>query len=111
MKILITGGGIYGAEGELPVGTQLTLDDEPTAWAGRYQILDPDAKAEKVDGEGDKDDPDYVPVGPFLASGSGAWWDVLDANGKKVKRLRKADAEAFNGLSEEDRAEFLKGEA
>lgn len=115
MQILITGAGIYGAEGELSIGAKLTLDDEPTAWAGRYQILDADAKPDKVakadakpDGEAD---PNYVPVGPFLASGSGAWWDVLDANGTKIKRLRKADAEAFNGLSEEDRAEFLKGDA
>ena len=36
MKIWITKGGIFGAKGEIAVGTELDVKDEPTGWAGRY---------------------------------------------------------------------------
>lgn len=44
MKIRITSGGIFGAKGEIPVGTEITVKKEPTEWAGRYTVLDGDAK-------------------------------------------------------------------
>lgn len=39
MRIEITAKGIYGADGEIPVGTELTVSDEPLGWAGRYRVL------------------------------------------------------------------------
>lgn len=39
MRIEITKGGIYGAQGEIPVGTELTVKEEPKAWAGRYRVI------------------------------------------------------------------------
>lgn len=39
MKIRITGTGIFGKDGEIAVGTEFTVKDEPTGWAGRYEIL------------------------------------------------------------------------
>lgn len=40
MRIQITAGGIYNAKGEeLPVGTEIELKKEPTAWSGRYNVL------------------------------------------------------------------------
>lgn len=39
MRIKITKGGIFGADGEIPVGTELTVKDEPTGWAGRYEVI------------------------------------------------------------------------
>lgn len=39
MRIQITAPGIFGADGEIPVGTEFTLDEEPVAWAGRYVVL------------------------------------------------------------------------
>ena len=40
-KYEITAGGIYDNEGkEVPIGTMLTLKEEPTAWAGRYRVVD-----------------------------------------------------------------------
>lgn len=43
MKIRITAGGIYGAEGkELPIGTELTVKDEPQGWDGRYEVIGDD---------------------------------------------------------------------
>jgi hypothetical protein len=39
MKIRITHGGIFGKDGEIAVGTELTVKNEPTGWAGRYEVL------------------------------------------------------------------------
>ena len=40
MKIRITAGGIYGAEGkELPIGTDMDVKEEPKGWEGRYEVV------------------------------------------------------------------------
>lgn len=39
MRIEITATGIYGQNGEIPVGTELTVKEEPTGWAGRYRVI------------------------------------------------------------------------
>lgn len=40
MKIRITSGGIFGAAGEVPIGTDIDLKGGPPAgWAGRYQVI------------------------------------------------------------------------
>lgn len=39
MKIKITGGGIFGQDGEIAIGTQLTVKEEPKGWAGRYEVI------------------------------------------------------------------------
>ena len=39
MKIRITAGGIHGVDGEIAIGTELTVTDEPTGWHGRYVVL------------------------------------------------------------------------
>ena len=39
MRIKITKGGLYGADGEIPVGTELDVAEEPKAWAGRYEVI------------------------------------------------------------------------
>lgn len=46
MKIRIIAGGIYGKDGEIPIGTELDVKDEPTGWAGRYEVVGKDAPAE-----------------------------------------------------------------
>lgn len=52
MRIKITAGGIYGQPteenptGELPIGTELTVQKAPEGWAGRYIDLDADDKPE-----------------------------------------------------------------
>ncbi|USA40223.1 hypothetical protein NCF86_03445 [Pelagerythrobacter marinus] len=48
-RIRITAGGIYGAKGEIPVGTEFNMDgDPPAGWAGRYQVVQEAAKPEAV---------------------------------------------------------------
>lgn len=39
VTIKITAGGIFGAEGEVPVGTEITLSEEPKGWDGRYVVI------------------------------------------------------------------------
>jgi hypothetical protein len=53
MRIQITAGGIYGSEGELQIGTELTVESVPEGWAGRY--IDLDGRGETVAGAGDRD--------------------------------------------------------
>ncbi len=40
MKIRITQPGLYGAEGPIPVGTEIEVTKEPVDWAGRYELVD-----------------------------------------------------------------------
>ena len=52
MKVRITGKGLYGNKGEIPVGTTVDVKEEPTGWVGKYIVLD-DGKDEGDD-DGDK---------------------------------------------------------
>jgi len=104
MRIRITGGGIYDGEGkEIPVGTFVTVGEEPTAWAGRYEIISGDGEGKTAITNGEP------PVGPFTVSDGGkGWWSILDAKGEKVgKGLREDDAKAFDTMSDEDKAAFV----
>lgn len=48
MKIRIIAGGIYGANGELPIGMEFTISgDIPPGWAGRVEVIE-DAPAAGV---------------------------------------------------------------
>ena len=59
MKIEITAGGIYGANGELPVGTVLEVKAEPKGWAGRYRVVsggDEECKTAIVNPDNERED-------------------------------------------------------
>lgn len=51
-------------------------------------------------------------AGPFEARDkSGGWWAIYDKNDNEVgKALRKDDAEAFNGMSDEDKLAFVQAD-
>lgn len=123
MRIRITAGGIFGhvtdenPSGELAIGTELTLDNEPTGWTGRYVVLDAGDTAGKsavtnpAEQEGKPaktaDEPKAL-KGPFTVGDPAiGWYPVLDADGVKVKNLRKDDAEAFATLSDDDKLAYL----
>lgn len=57
MKIRITGRGIYGAKGEIEIGTELTVQEAPAGWAGRYEVVskEPAKDAEAVTNPADGD--------------------------------------------------------
>lgn len=48
MKIRIVAGGIYGVDGEIPIGTEFDVENEPTGWVGRYEIVAGAPKKEAV---------------------------------------------------------------
>lgn len=55
MKIRITKGGIFGAKGEVAVGTELDVKEEPTGWAGRYEVIGNGGGGEPVTNPADVD--------------------------------------------------------
>ena len=106
MRIQITKPGIYDGEGkEVPVGTELTLKEEPKGWRGRYSVLtDPKGKKAVTNPA----DAPEAPEGPFTVQDDGkGWFSIRDGKGEKVgKALREDDAKAFETLSDEDKAAF-----
>lgn len=47
MKIRITGKGIYGGDGPVAVGTEVSLKAAPPAeWAGKYEVIEDAPKGE-----------------------------------------------------------------
>lgn len=106
--------GIYGADGkEMAVGTELTVKEEPKGWAGRYDVLSGGDAKGKTAVTNPAQNPVQEPKAPFEArEKGGGWWAVYDADGKEVgKSMREDDAKAFNDLSADDKAEFIKSEA
>lgn len=109
MKVQITAGGVYGAKGEeIPVGTELTLEEIPAELAGRVTVVG-EGKTLIVNPAQD------APTGgpPYeVKEASPGWYQIYDAAGAEVgKKLRKDDADAFAALSAEDQAEFVKADA
>lgn len=39
MRIRITAGGIFGNDGEIPIGKEFDVTTEPKGWAGRYDLI------------------------------------------------------------------------
>lgn len=39
MRVKITKPGIFGAKGEIPVGAEVTVKEEPRGWSGRYEVI------------------------------------------------------------------------
>lgn len=103
MKIEIIAGGIFGAKGEVPVGTVLDVKSEPTGWAGRYRVVSAGGK-------------DKVAVTNPAAAGlkaihyGGGKFNVQNGDEVLLSGLSKADADAFNALSDEDKAAFVAAE-
>lgn len=98
MRIKITGGGIYDGKGqEIPVGTELTVKEEPTAWAGRFETIEGDGKGKtSVTNDGLK-----------AEHHGGGKFNITEGETVLLSGLSKADADAFNGMSDEDKAAFV----
>lgn len=108
MKIEITGRGIFGASGEVPVGTTLDVKSEPTGWAGRYRVIsggdakgketitNPKAKGKEAD------------TGIKAEHHGGGKFNVTEGETVLLSGLSKADADAFNGMSEEDKRAYVE---
>lgn len=47
MRIRVIKPGIYGADGQIPVGTEFSIKGEvPAGWAGRVEVIQADPKPE-----------------------------------------------------------------
>lgn len=102
-RIKITAGGIYGGDGkEIPIGTEVTVKEEPTAWAGRYEVISGDGAGKTAVTN------DEPPVGPFtVVDGGKGWWTIQDGKGEKVgASVREDDAKGFDTMSDEDKTAF-----
>lgn len=101
MRIEITGPGIFNAKGdEIPVGTELTVKDEPTGWAGRYRVLG------STKGKVAVTNP--AVVGLKAVHHGGGKFNVVDGDTVLLSGLPKADADAFNEMSDEDKRAYVE---
>jgi hypothetical protein len=103
MKIEITAGGIYGKDGEVPIGTVMDVKDEPKAWAGRYRVVSGGGKDKVAVTNPTKADLKAIHHG-------GGKFNVVDGDKVLLSGLSKADADAFNEMSAEDKASFVASE-
>lgn len=105
MKIEITAKGLFGAAGEIPVGTVLDVKEEPKRWAGRYRVVTRQAEKAKV-----------AVISPENGGGikavhnGGGRYVVKDGDAVLLTGLSKDDAGAFNELSDEDKAAYVEAE-
>lgn len=120
MRIKITKGGLYGSAGEIAVGTELTVKEEPKGWKGRYEVIsgstegkEPVVNPAPIVGTEGQGGGATEPKAPLAARNKGGgWWGIFDADDKEVgKSMREADGVAFNSLSDEDKLEFVKAGA
>jgi hypothetical protein len=99
MKIEITGKGIYGAKGEVQIGTTLEVKEEPKGWAGRYRVVSGGSTEGKT--------PVTNPATDYVVAESSPGWFVVTKDGQPVtKKLRQSDLEGFDTMSDEDKAAF-----
>lgn len=103
MRIRITAGGLYDGEGqEIPVGTEVDIadrdDETPHPWAGRYEIISGSRKGKT----GVNND------GALKAEHHGGGkFNITQGETVLLSGISKADADAFNALSDEDKAAFV----
>lgn len=101
MRVKITSGGIFNSEGvEIAVGTELTVKNEPTGWAGRYEVIS--------GGKGDKTAVTNPAKADLKAEHHGGGkFNITKGEEVLLSGISKADADAFNELSDEDKAAFV----
>ena len=101
MRIKITKGGIFGAQGEIEIGTEIDLDQEPTGWVGRYEVISSGGQGKTLVAN---------PVEPRVLKAvhhGGGKFNIVDGEDVLLSGLAKVDADAFNGLSDEDKQAYV----
>lgn len=102
MRIKITAGGIYDGKGqEIPVGTELTVKEEPAAWAGRFETIEGAGKGKTA----------VTNDGLKAEHHGGGKFNITKGEEVLLQGLSKADADAFNALSDDDKAAFVADQA
>lgn len=103
MRIKITAGGIYDGQGkEIPVGTELEVADHdettPHPWSGRFETIS-GSRQGKTGATGD--------AGLKAEHHGGGKFNITKGEEVLLAGISKADADAFNALSDEDKAAFV----
>lgn len=113
MDIKITAGGVYGADGEYPIGTIIKgLAEAPHGIDGRYDAIDETGEKVLVVNPASTAPAGGAPYEARAKDDAPGWFQVYDSAGNPVgKAMRQADAESFNALSDADKAEFVKADA
>jgi hypothetical protein len=130
--------GVWGPEGEYPVGHEFLLPEgvsfANSGYAHRAELIGNDITDEHVsmtgvEGGADPDaklpvgeNPDPTTEGPEADAGVGGtsayaveetspgWWVLKDASGAQVgKKLRTNEAEAFKAMSADEQTKFAEG--
>lgn len=105
VQIQITGPGIYNSKGEqIEVGTVLTLSEEPKGWRGRYAVIASGGKGKTAVTNPDE-------TGLKAEHHGGGKFKITKGEEVILNGLSKADADAFNALSAEDREAFVADQA
>ena len=109
MRIKIIAGGIYNGVGEeIPVGTELDIADHegdaPHPWAGRFETISGGKKGKTgVTNPAGGD----APAALKAEHHGGGKFNITKGEEVLLSGISKADADAFNELSEEDKAAFV----
>lgn len=108
MKIEITAGGIYGADGEIAIGTVLDVKDEPKGWTGRYRVISGgDAKGKEAVTNPAKAKGKEAVTSLRAEHHGGGKFNIMEGEAVHLTGLSKADADAFNGMSDEDKRAYV----
>lgn len=110
MKIEIIAAGIFGADGEIPVGSTMDVKEEPKGWAGRYRIVSGgDAKGkEAVTNPKSKGKGKEADTGLKAEHHGGGKFNVTEGDTVLLEGLSKVDADAFNEMSDEDKRAYVE---
>jgi len=105
MKIEITAKGLYGAEGEIPIGTVMEVKEEPKGLAGRYRVVSGGGKGKTEVTNPKADDTEIKAI-----HHGGGKFNVVTGKTVLLSGLSKEDADALNSMSQEDRAAYVEAE-
>jgi hypothetical protein len=104
MRIKVTKPGIFGLNGEIPVGTEVTVKEEPKGWDGRYEVISGSTEGKTaVTNPADDTTPAYE-----VKATSPGWFAVFDGDEQVTKGLRKDDVDGFDAKSDADKAAFVE---
>ena len=111
MKYEVTRRGVYDAKGEMiEIGTEIEVrgDTVPGYLVGKSVPVKGGKVAVTNPAQNPQPGESHPPVGPFEAKEkSPGWFAIHDGSGDEVgKAVRKDDADAFNTLSDDDKAAF-----
>ncbi len=103
MKIEVTSKGIFGANGELPVGTVIDVKEEPKGWDGRYRVVSGGGSEGKTPVTIRR----RIMTGYAVTEKSPGWYVVTKDGVVATKAFRKDDLAEFDSMSDEDKAAFV----